>query len=421
MGMILGAIADDFTGATDLANTLVQEGMRVAQVIGVPDSATEIGDAQAVVVALKSRTAPVGQAVEHSLAALDWLRRQGAQQILFKYCSTFDSTPSGNIGPVADALRRRLGTDFALVCPAFPANGRTIYQGHLFVGDRLLSDSPMKDHPLTPMRDANLVRLMAAQTDGSVGLIPLADVMAGADTVAERVEALRQGGMAYGVADAVTDRDLRCIGRAASDHVLITGGSGIALGIPDNLRAAGLLKAAIPPEIPQVEGRSVVLAGSCSEATRGQISRAGESWPTFKLDVERIAEGGDVVGDAVDWASAQPEAHPVVIYGSADPEEVRRTQERHGAERAGAMVEEALSAIAVRLRDAGFIRFVIAGGETSGAVVSALEISALRIGPEIAPGVPWTEALGSRRLALALKSGNFGGPDFFERAFALLN
>nr|WP_201455799.1 3-oxo-tetronate kinase [Tropicimonas marinistellae] len=419
--MVLGAIADDFTGATDLANTLVKEGMRAVQVIGVPDTATEIGDAQAVVVALKSRTAPVQQAVKQSLAALDWLRELGAAQFLFKYCSTFDSTPDGNIGPVADALRRRLGADFALVCPAFPANGRTIYQGHLFVGDTLLSESSMRDHPLTPMRDSSLIRLMAQQAAGRVGLIPLNDVMAGPTAVSARIDVLRKEGVTYAVADALTDAHLRHVGHAADGHVLITGGSGIAMGLPDNLRAAGKLETSQPPQVAPVEGRSLVLAGSCSEATRGQIARAREIWPTRKLDVDRIAEGLDVAGEAVSWALAQPEDSPVVIYGSADPDDVRRTQERYGTERASEMVESTLGAIAVKLHAAGYTRLVVAGGETSGAVVSALGVSALRIGPEIAPGVPWTEALGGRRLALALKSGNFGTRDFFERAFAMVS
>ncbi|MEV8467265.1 3-oxo-tetronate kinase [Fluviibacterium sp. DFM31] len=421
MTVVLGAIADDFTGATDLANTLVKEGMRVVQVIGVPDADTDVGDAQAVVVALKSRTAPVDQAVSQSLQALDWLRGQGAEQILFKYCSTFDSTEHGNIGPVTDALRAALDTDFALVCPAFPANGRTIYQGHLFVGDQLLSDSPMKNHPLTPMRDANLLRLMDAQSTGRAGLIGLGDVMAGPEAILARIEALRQAGIHHGVADAVRDEDLRAIGRAAARHVLVTGGSGIAMGLPDNLRAQGRLDPAAPTVTPGVAGRAVVLAGSCSEATRGQIAAVRDLWPVRKLDVDRIAAGQDVVGEMLDWACAQPDGAPILIYGSADPEEVRRTQAKYGVTRAGEMVEDALGRIATGLHAAGFARMVVAGGETSGAVVSALGVTALRIGPEIATGVPWTEAVGGTPLALALKSGNFGGPAFFDDAFAVLD
>ncbi|MFC6687137.1 3-oxo-tetronate kinase [Jhaorihella thermophila] len=420
MAVLLGAIADDFTGATDLANTLVNQGMRAVQVIGVPDAGTDVGDAQAVVVALKSRTAPVAQAVEQSLAALRWLRGQGARQIVQKYCSTFDSRATGNIGPVADALAEALGADFAIVCPAFPANGRTVYQGHLFVGADLLSDSPMKDHPLTPMRDASLIRLLQAQTPHKVGLIPWQVVRQGAGAIRARVDALRAEGVRYGVADALDEDDLRRIGRAAADHALVTGGSGVAMGLPDNFRSKGLLGATGSPAMPRVAGRAVVLAGSCSAATRAQIAAAPAGWPRRRIDVNLIAEDRDVAGDLADWAAAQPTDRPVLIHASAAPDEVAETQAKYGVDRAGAMVEGVMGALAVRLRDAGFARMVVAGGETSGAVVSALGVRAMRIGPEIAPGVPWTESLGRPPLALALKSGNFGGRDFLAKAFEVL-
>jgi uncharacterized protein YgbK (DUF1537 family) len=419
MTVLLGAIADDFTGATDLANTLVQAGMRVTQVIGVPDSATEIGAAQAVVVALKSRTNPAGEAVDWSLAALEWLRQQDAQQIVFKYCSTFDSTSSGNIGPVADALLDALRADFAFVCPAFPQNGRTIYRGDLFVGDELLAESPMKDHPLTPMRDSNLVRLMAAQSSRKVGLIDIERVRAGVDAIRAAVSELRAGSVSYAVVDALDDADLRRIGAAAADHALVTGGSAVALALPDNFRAQGKLAAPSPPEMPAMRGRAVVFAGSCSRATRRQIAAVRDRWPAIKLDIDRIAAGEDVVGETVRWAGLQDPAVPVLIYASSDPDEVSAIQQRHGVERSGALIEKCLAAIARGLVEDGFDRIVVAGGETSGAVVSALQIRALRIGPEIDPGVPWTQALGKPALALALKSGNFGAEDFFIKAFEL--
>lgn len=419
MGILLGAIADDFTGATDLANTLVKEGMRVVQTIGVPDG--NIGDVDAVVVALKSRTAPVEEAVAQSLAALIWLQGQGAEQIVFKYCSTFDSTAEGNIGPVADALRAAMGAGCAIVCPAFPENERTIYKGHLFVGGLPLHESSMKDHPLTPMRDSSLIRLMNAQSEGAAGLVPLQVVMQGAEAVREAITALGRDGAGYAVVDALTDDDLRVIGAAARDHRLVTGGSGVATGLPENFRQRGLLGAAVEAVAPEVGGRALVLAGSCSAATRGQIAVAKEKWPTRKIVVGRIAAGDDVVGDLADWALAQHEDAPVLIYASADPEEVRQVQQVYGVERAGAMVEEVMGALAERLNDSGFNRLVVAGGETSGAVVSALGVTALRIGPEIAPGVPWSESIGARPLALALKSGNFGGPDFFEEALAVVS
>ena len=420
MSLLLGAIADDFTGATDLANTLVGQGMRVVQTIGVPAAELELGNADAIVVALKSRTAPVDESVAVALAALDWLRIRAARQVFFKYCSTFDSTASGNIGPVADALLDALDAGLAVVCPAFPANRRTVYQGHLFVGDQLLSDSPMKDHPLTPMREASLVRLMAAQSRKRVGLVPHTTVAAGVEATRAAFAQLRADGIAYAVVDALTDPDLLTIGAAAVDHRLVTGGSGVALGLPLNFPQAGLLQAAAAPIVPAARGRALVLAGSCSAATRAQIDRAKRVWPTLKLDPHRIAAGERVVDDAVAWASRQDEAAPILIYGSADPAEVAAVQAAYGRERAGAMIEDALGRIASELVGQGARRLIVAGGETAGAVVGALGVQALRIGIEIAPGVPWTETVDERRLALALKSGNFGGEDFFADAFARL-
>lgn len=417
MTLVIGAIADDPTGATDLASTLVNEGVRTAQVLGIPSEGADLGDAEAVVVALKSRSAPVEDAVSASLKALHWLRARSARQILFKYCSTFDSTPKGNIGPVADALADALETDFALICPSFPENARTVYQGHLFVGDQLLSDSPMKVHPLTPMRESSLIRLMQAQSTKRVGLVPLSVVRAGLRAIAERIAKLRMAGFAYGVADAIDDSDLRAVGRAAADHALVTGGSGVARGLPASFRAAGLLSEPQPPRLPSVAGRAVVLAGSCSAATRAQIARVRHAWPTRRIEVEEIFSNPALADEITAWAEAQSEASPVLIFASADPDDVLRTQTRYGRERSGEAIEAMLGSLAVKLRDVGFRRIVVAGGETSGAVVSALGIKSLRIGPPIAPGVPWCEA---DRLALALKSGNFGGETFFADAFKML-
>lgn len=420
MTVLLGAIADDFTGATDLANTLVKQGMRAIQVIGVPAEPIDLGDAEAVVVALKSRTVAAAEAVASSLAALDWLRGLGARQILFKYCSTFDSTAEGNIGPVADALLEALETDFALVCPAFPANQRTIYQGHLFVGDQLLSDSSMKDHPLTPMRQSNLVSLMAAQSTGRVGLISYPAVSDGPSATKAAIDALRADGRSYGVIDALSDADLLTIGAAAADHRLITGGSGIALGLPENFRREGLLGAPVTAPLPAPEGRAVILSGSCSTATRAQVARAQVRWPHRRLDADSLAADAAGVQEAAAWALAQPEDTPVLLYTTADPDSVAATQARLGRDRAAALLEDTFGRIALALVDAGARRLVVAGGETSGAVVSALGVRALRIGAEIAPGVPWTETLDAPHLALALKSGNFGDEDFFATALDML-
>jgi len=421
MTLLLGSIADDFTGATDLANTLVRQGMRTVQLIVVPDAATRPPDADAVVVALKSRTIPAADAVKQSLAALAWLDRQGARQILFKYCSTFDSTDEGNIGPVADALLDRLGDDFTVFCPAFPENGRTIYKGYLFVGDVLLSESGMRDHPLTPMRDPSLVRVLQRQVRHKVGLVPYATVAKGADSIAAAFAALRGKGFRHAVVDAVGDGDLLALGTAVAGLKLITGGSGIALGLPENFRRAGLLaRTESADALPVVGGAAAVISGSCSPATLAQVAAMRAQRPVFDIDPLALAGDDDVVGAALDFAAREIAAGPVLISASAPPERVRAVQEKLGRERAGALVETALAEIARRLVERGVRRLVVAGGETAGAVVKALGIKGLRIGKQIDPGVPWTASLGEKPLLLALKSGNFGGVDFFLRSFSVL-
>ncbi len=416
MTLRIGAIADDYTGATDLAVTLVKQGMRVLQLFGVPDASADLGAADAVVIALKSRTINAADAVDQSLAALSWLQQRGAEQIFFKYCSTFDSTADGNIGPVADALTDALGAKLAIVCPAFPVNGRVVEQGKLYVNGQLLSESPMKDHPLTPMRDSDLVSLMSAQSDHAVGLIPLEVVRQGAEAVCKVSTALVESGHRYAVVDAVEDEDLVTIGTAAKGHALVTGGSGVALGLPPNFGIEG----GVPQGMPRVSGRAVVLSGSCSVATRAQISEVAHRWPHRKLDVDRLFDAPDEAGEAVRWALSQDSDAPCLIYASSDPEEVAAAQQRHGVEAAGEIVEQTFARIAFQLASHGFARFVVAGGETSGAVVAGLGLRALRVRDEIAPGVPWTETLGPLPIALALKSGNFGGADFFSRAFEVL-
>jgi uncharacterized protein YgbK (DUF1537 family) len=420
--MLLGCIADDFTGATDLASMLVRGGMRTVQVIGVPDAALAPPDADAVVVALKSRTAPAAEAVADSLAALDWLRRGGARQFFFKYCSTFDSTEAGNIGPVADALIRALDCGFALACPAFPANNRSVYQGHLFVGAALLNESGMENHPLTPMRDANLVRVLSRQTDFTVGLVPYAVVAQGAAAIRRAMTALKEQGRRYAIVDAVGDADLMAIGEAAEAHALITGGSGVAMGLPENFRRAGLLSRAAGDQaaLPDIGGHAAVLAGSCSRATLMQIGRARADVPVLDLDALATPDAASLTAQALDWATPRLGAAPVVIAASATPERVAALQQRIGRDAAGALVESVLAAIAEALVARGVRRLVVAGGETSGAVVQRLGVRSLLIGTEIDPGVPWTyaERDGKPALKLALKSGNFGTPDFFLKAFA---
>jgi uncharacterized protein YgbK (DUF1537 family) len=416
MPLLLGCIADDFTGATDLANTLVKGGMTAVQVIGVPTG--PLPEADAIIIALKSRTAPVGEAVAQSLAACDALLAAGAKQIFWKYCSTFDSTDQGNIGPVADALLKRLGSGFALACPAFPTNGRTIYLGHLFVGNALLNESGMENHPLTPMTDANLVRVLGRQTDGAVGLVPFNTVEQGAAATRQAMMRLAEQGRRYAIVDAVTDQHLLAIGEAAAQHALITGGSGVAMGLPENFRRAGLLPArGNAASLPPMQGMAAVVAGSCSRATLGQIGLARDHVPVLELDALATPDAAALTAQALEWVTGKLAAdRPVVIAASAPPEKVAALQAKLGRDAAGALIETAMAAIAEGLVAQGVGRLVVAGGETSGAVVQRLGVTALRIGPEIDPGVPWTFAE-PRGLHLALKSGNFGARDFFLKAF----
>ena len=421
--LLLGCIADDFTGATDLANMLVRAGMRTVQTIGVPRGADVAPDAEAIVVALKSRTLPAADAIAQSLAALAWLRARGARQFYFKYCSTFDSTDRGNIGPVADALLDALGASFTIACPAFPANQRTIYQGHLFVGDALLSESPMRDHPLTPMRDANLVRVLGRQTKRRVGLVPWPIVQHGPNAIRIEFGGLQADGVSYAIVDAIDDDDLVDIGLACVDLALVTGGSGIALGLPQNFRDAGRLpERADAAQLPSVEGKSVVLAGSCSAATRAQVTAYARTNLAIALD----PLGGDppktMAAKAIAAAEQELAAgRPFLIYSTAEPSRVAQVQARRGRERAASDIEATFGQLAVELVKRGVRRIVVAGGETSGAVVQALGIDALAIGPQIDPGVPWTLSLGEPALALSLKSGNFGSEDFFDKALRMLD
>ena len=418
IGLKLGCIADDFTGATDLANNLVRAGMRVVQTIGVPTAPVEGVDC--VVVALKSRTAPVAEAVAQSLAAARWLRAQGAPQIYFKVCSTFDSTPQGNIGPVAEALMAELQGDAAIVTPAFPENGRTVFKGHLFVGDLLLSDSPMRHHPLTPMTDANLVRVLQAQLRSArAGLIDHRTVGRGVVAVRQRIAALRGEGVAYGIADAVSDDDLRTLAAATQNLLLVVAGSGLAIGIP---ALHGLQPSALAAQLPPARGTQAVVSGSCSAATNAQVADfTARGGAAFAIDPLALAAGQDLAAQALTWAVPRLPAGPVLVYATAAPEAVRAVQAQLGAERAGALVEAALARVAQGLVRADVGQLLLAGGETSGACVQALGITRLQIGPQIAPGVPWCHAPEvAGGLHLALKSGNFGGPDFFQHAFSCL-
>lgn len=425
-GILLGCIADDFTGASDLANNLVRAGMRVVQTIGVPEGplSVEVGaEVDAVVVALKSRTIAPEQAVAQSLDALKWLQAQGARQIYFKYCSTFDSTPQGNIGPVSEALMDALGCDFTIATPAFPDNGRTVFKGYLFAGNVLLNESGMQNHPLTPMTDANLVRVLQAQTQRKVGLIDYSVVARGEAAIRARIAELRNEGVGLAVVDAVSNEDLLRLGPALKDLPLLTAGSGVAIGLPANF---GLAPSAQASRLPPAAGLQAVVSGSCSLATNRQVLdfiKAGR--PALAIDPLRISAGVDVAAEALAWAEPQLKDGPVLVYSTADPNAVKAVQGQLGVEEAGAMVERCIAAIARGLVQRGVRQLVVAGGETSGACVQALNISQLQIGPQIDPGVPWCHALsdvaGPEGLHLTLKSGNFGSDDFFRKAFTMLS
>jgi 3-dehydrotetronate 4-kinase len=417
--ILLGCIADDFTGATDLANNLVRNGMRVVQTIGVPEGPLEV-DADAVVVALKSRTIPNYEAVMQSMAALDWLQSQGARQIYFKYCSTFDSTPRGNIGPVTEALMEALDADFTIATPAFPDNQRTVFKGHLFVGDLLLSDSGMRNHPLTPMTDANLVRVLQAQCQRKVGLIDHKAVAAGPAAVTQRIAQLRDEGVSIAIVDAVSNEDLLRLGPALKDMPLVTAGSGVAIALPANF---GLAPSPVAAELPRAGGLRAIVSGSCSQATNRQVaSFIASGGQAFALDPLRLAAGEDVAAQALAWAKPLLGGGPVLVYSTAQAQAVKAVQDQLGVDEAGALVERTLAAIARGLVQLGVGQLLVAGGETSGACVQALGVTQMQIGPQIDPGVPWCHAVtaSGAPVHLALKSGNFGSDDFFTKAFGML-
>ncbi|MBN8755112.1 MULTISPECIES: 3-oxo-tetronate kinase [Variovorax] len=419
--LVLGCIADDFTGATDLANNLVRAGMRVVQAIGVPEDPLD-ADVDAVVVALKSRTIAPAEAIAQSLEALRWLQSQGARQIYFKYCSTFDSTPQGNIGPVTEALMDALQCDFTIATPAFPDNKRTVFKGYLFAGDVLLNESGMQNHPLTPMTDPNLVRVLQAQCKRKVGLIDYAVVARGETAIAERIAQLKAEGVSIAIVDAVSNDDLLRMGPALAKMPLVTAGSGVAIGLPANF---GLAPSSQASALPEAGGKTAVVSGSCSLATNRQvqdfIQRGGAA---IAVDPLRIAQGVDVAAEALAWAAPLIDKGPVLVYSTAEAGAVKSVQGRLGVEEAGAMVERTIAAIARGLVERGVRQLVVAGGETSGACVQALGIAQMQIGPQIDPGVPWcharSEAAPETGLHIALKSGNFGSDDFFTKAFTVL-
>ncbi|MGO7540159.1 3-oxo-tetronate kinase [Rhizobium ruizarguesonis] len=426
MAILLGSIADDYTGASDLANTLTKNGLRTVQTVGIPHPSLALPDVDAVVVSLKIRSVPASDAVAAAASAERWLRQRGAGHVLYKICSTFDSTDAGNIGPVTEALSEAAGGGVVLVTPAFPETGRSVYLGHLFVGGQPLNESPLKDHPLNPMHDANLVRVLTRQSRNAVGLIDLAAIAAGPGAVKARLDALCKAGVTAVIADAIFERDLETLGEIALETPVSTGASGLGLGLARALVRSGRISsggATRADAIRPVGGLSAIVAGSCSKATLRQLDIAERSMPVLRLDPERLLAGPDEIAAAISWAGDRISAGPVVIAASAAPETVSRLQSLYGREASGHAIETATSIITAELVERGVRRLVVAGGETSGAAVDRLAIPAFLIGPEIAPGVPVLRTVGNAQgdMLLALKSGNFGGEDFFTAALAMMH
>lgn len=413
--MLLGVIADDFTGATDIAGFLVENGMRTIQVNGVPSAAANI-NADAVVVSLKSRSCPTQQAIDDSIAALKWLQAQGCQQFYFKYCSTFDSTAKGNIGPVTDALLDQLGEDFTIVCPALPVNGRTVFNGHLFVLGQLLSESGMRNHPVTPMTNSNLVQLMDKQSKGATGLIDYQNIEQGADNIVKGFTQLKAQGKRYAVVDAFNAAHLDQIGKAVSSLKLITGGSGLAAGIAKNWSEhlqdqTEAKQAGYPSKAP-----TVIFSGSCSVMTNKQVDAYKIKAPHFAIDVEDCLNKAGYCEQVCDWVISESDAPLApIVYATADMKKLQQIQEKYGAEASSQAVENFFSQLAIKLKEQGICNFIVAGGETSGVVTQSLQVDSFHIGPQITPGVPWVKAV-NHNLSLALKSGNFGDETFFTKA-----
>ncbi|MCZ7447264.1 four-carbon acid sugar kinase family protein [Agrobacterium rhizogenes] len=416
--MLIGVIADDFTGASDIAITLargfgINGGLRTVQYLGIPaDDAGE--DVEAGVVSLKIRSVPVPDAIEQARRALAWLTLQGCEQIVYKYCSTFDSTPEGNIGPVSEMLAQELGEKGVVACPALPAVGRTVYQGHLFVHDRLLHQSGMENHPLNPMTDPDIRRWLKNQTQSEVGHLGIGTVRRGDAAIVEGLDAAAAEGQVLCIVDAIDDDDLLAIGRSVRGRRLITGGSGIALGLPSNFISRGLASGRAPA-MPDVDGAGAVLAGSCSIRTQEQVKHYSERHPAIAIDVASVIEGQTTADHVADFLLRHQGQTPLA-YSSQTPETVRAVQQAYGRDTVSNALDRLFAETAVRLVDAGVRRLVVAGGETSGAVVSALRLGHLEIGPEIEPGVPVLTSSAQTPVGLALKSGNFGSIDFFERA-----
>lgn len=415
----IGVIADDFTGATDIASFLVLNGLKTVQLCGVTDDLTP-PDAQAIVISHKSRSCPVKDALSEVETSLKWLKKHNCKQIYFKYCSTFDSTKEGNIGPVTDFLMEQLNTDFTVISPALPVNGRAVFKGYLFVGDTLLEESGMRNHPITPMTDSSLVRLMEAQSNGKCGVIDVYTIRKGVDAIKDRIATLKQEGFKYAVADAIDENDLILQGEAFKDLALVTGGSGLAIGLARaNCEQDSSIEEAQKLGYPQGK-KAVVLSGSCSLMTNKQVKFYQNHAPSKLVEVDALLNNGTDVNQYIDSFVCFVKDHlddelAPLIYATANKDDLSRIQSQYGVQASSEAVEKFFAELSKRLKDIGVERFIVAGGETSGIVTKSLEVQGFYIGPAIAPGVPWVRSINSS-ISLTLKSGNFGQEDFFLKA-----
>ena len=412
----LGIIADDFTGATDIAGFLAANGIITVQTNGVSSLNLE-ETVETIVVSLKTRSCPSQDAIEESLRALSWLKEQGCTQFYFKYCSTFDSTAHGNIGPVTDALMKALGCDVTIICPALPVNGRTVYKGYLFVNDTLLNESGMRHHPVTPMHDAKLSRLIETQSTGKAYEIHVESVERGSSHIKSHIDEARSNGYSYVIVDALKQKHLDTIASATKNLVLVTGGSGLAESMAKSAKKSSLDKErAIAKGKPKLS-KSIILSGSCSQTTNLQVYAYKEIAPSISFKIDAFSQDNNrYVADIAAWVVSNMSHHYApLVYATKSPEMVEALRVQYPQIDIGKEVEHFFAELSVALYNAGIRNYIIAGGETSGAVAQRLGIEAFLIGPQIDPGVPWVRAV-NKDIHLALKSGNFGSVDFFRKA-----
>jgi uncharacterized protein YgbK (DUF1537 family) len=416
--LAFAAIADDLTGGLELASLIRRGGVRCPLLLH-PGPRTDLAGLEAVVFGLKTRVIPARRAVAAFARAMDAIGRRGARQVFYKYCATFDSTPRGNIGPCADLLMERREAGFTLFCPAFPEVGRTVYQGHLFAGEVLISDSPKRFDPLTPMREPSLVKVLQAQTRRRVGLLPHAVLAEGVAAAAARAARLQADGIPYAIADTLDEADLAVTAEASVDWPLMTGGSSVAVYYPALWRARGWMAGTDAPALPPPPpGPAVVVAGSCADRTFDQLAHFGERRPVLFLDPARALDGADLVAEALAWAGRGLPDGAVAVATSARPDAVAALQRRLGRRRAARLAEDILARIAAGLHASGIRRFVISGGETSGAVLEALKVTALEVDSYVTAGQSHSMTTGPDPISFYLKSGKLGPVDMLARVAA---